>query len=289
MALRRLRDAEVGDADDPVEADNRVLRADVAVDDVQRGSVFTRALVRGMEAIEDVARDRRGDVDREAAARMRRRPEELREVDTLDPVHDDRRRTGGAVHEAEHAHDVRVTDRAAQTRLVLEARKALRIVREEGVKLLHRHVLSPPGGGPVVHLREVDRCRSTDPERPHNLETAHAVRHGRQRISGRHRGEGSSTRVPCALASLGDANVFLRCPQICGHRMPSRTPAPITTPMGWGRRDPFLRHPSDALGVQFDTGVGSTRDVHGRITSVVGSSLLPRNLRAVALTPVPSS
>ena len=52
-----MRDAEVGDARGPVDADEDVLGRDVAVDDVERLAVVVAELVRRVEARERIETD----------------------------------------------------------------------------------------------------------------------------------------------------------------------------------------------------------------------------------------
>jgi len=203
-AIGRLRDAEVGDADRAVDADEHVLRGHVAVDDLERDAVGRLRLVRGVEAREHVARDGRHDVERELRVRTRRGAEDLREIDALDPLHHDGGRARGALDHADHADDVRVANGVRQADFVFERREAARVLVEERVELLHRDVTT------VVEAREVHGGRASHTERAHDLESARAVHHGAKRISGRHRRDDTSTAVP----SQGKTDVFLRCPLI---------------------------------------------------------------------------
>ncbi|MBS2012696.1 MAG: hypothetical protein JST00_07415 [Deltaproteobacteria bacterium] len=187
-AERRLRDAEVGDAHDAVDADEDVLGGDVAVDEVERDAVVTRALVRRVEALQGVDGDGGDDVERKAGAGGRGRAEQLREVDALHPLHYDRGRARGPVDDAERADDVRVTNGRAEEHLVLERGEAVRVVGEEGVELLDRDVTA-------AEARQIHRRRSAHTEGADDLETARPVRPS-ERIFGSHRSVDTSTAVP---------------------------------------------------------------------------------------------
>ena len=86
-----LRDAEVEDARDAVDADEDVLRRDVAVDDAERLAALVRRLVRRVEAVERAAHDARPTIARRACAPPRSRVARTsRESDSpCDVLHDE--------------------------------------------------------------------------------------------------------------------------------------------------------------------------------------------------------
>lgn len=142
------------------------------MDDVERDAVRPATLVRGVEAREDVARDRGDDVDRQAATLRGGGAREHRELHAVDPFHHQRRLV--ALDELEHADHVRVPDARAELDLVLEHGPRRRIVGEERVELLH-------GDGPALAAlfttSEVDGRHAADAQGPHDLEAARGVGH----------------------------------------------------------------------------------------------------------------
>ena len=78
--LENLRDAEVRDARDAVDADEDVLRRDVAVHEADVTAALVDQLVRGVQAGERVERDAHRDARRQLAAALRGRDHELAEA-----------------------------------------------------------------------------------------------------------------------------------------------------------------------------------------------------------------
>ena len=138
MRPARLRDAEVEHARDAVDADEDVLRRDVAVDDAERLAVLVsspRARRAGRGA-------RRHDRARRSCSGMRaparRAARSRRESDSpCDVLHDEEELALGR-DDVERRHDVRVADARGEPRLVEEHRDELGILRELRVQPLDR-------------------------------------------------------------------------------------------------------------------------------------------------------
>ena len=149
--LSHLRDAEVGDACEAINADEDVRGADVAVDDVEQAAVVAQPMG-GVEPIERV----RDDVCDEA----RRSPpavaaQELLERAALDVVHDDVMDALLTAHVA-YAHYVVVVDAGGDPRLFEEH------VRELGVF-------------GQWHLGDAQLRGPRGADRPHDVHHTHAA------------------------------------------------------------------------------------------------------------------
>ena len=135
QARRGARDAEVGDARGAVDADQDVLRRDVAVDEVEQLVVVVPELVRGVQAGERVEHDADDDGHRNALAARRGARQEARQRVALDVLHHE---VVAAVAGAdlEDGDDVRMVDRRREARLVEEHLDELLLAREVRVQAL---------------------------------------------------------------------------------------------------------------------------------------------------------
>ena len=83
----RFRDAEVGDFHLPLEAQEDVLRAHVAVDDVEGAQLFVATPVRVVEPLGDLRRDVDAHVDWERDVTATNASEERREIEAVHVLH----------------------------------------------------------------------------------------------------------------------------------------------------------------------------------------------------------
>ena len=116
----RLRDAEVGNLDDPLEAEKDVLRRHVAVHDVERRAALF-ALVRVVQPLAASAIDVRADPRRDARLRFRG-AHQLAEVEALDVLHREKEPLVAVVLELVDLDDVRVVEARRELRLFDEHR-----------------------------------------------------------------------------------------------------------------------------------------------------------------------
>ena len=177
-----LRDAEVGDARDAVDADQHVLRRHVAVHEADRLAALVDRLVRGVQAGARVEDDADGDAGRQPLARARPGPHQLAERRALDVVHHE---LHGVAHGLDVAHvdDVRVVDARGEPRLAQE-RVAEAVVLEQ------------------VRVRPLDGDELPEAERPLQRAEEHRRHPARgdledglvTEVDGGGRGDGESTK-----------------------------------------------------------------------------------------------
>ena len=134
--VRGLGDAEVDDLHLPLERDEHVLRAHVAVHDAERRPVEVGELVRVLEAGEQLAEDLQLHVRRERRAGGRRPSPDAIERATVQVVH--RHEVAIAfVPDLVRLDDVRVVEARREAGLVEEHREERRILDEVRLQLLH--------------------------------------------------------------------------------------------------------------------------------------------------------
>jgi hypothetical protein len=144
LAVASLRDPEIEHARDPILANEHVLRRDVAVNDAERVPRFAHGLVRGVQAVERVADDRRRDSQRRRrGSTVGLEVKEARERLSGDVVHHDEELAGVGDH-VERRDDVRVADARDDAGLVHEHRGEVRILCQPRVKPLDGHGASEP-------------------------------------------------------------------------------------------------------------------------------------------------
>ncbi len=164
---RRARDAEVRQARAAVDADEDVLRRDVAVHDAERVVVVVLELVGGVEPREHVDDDAQAHLRRKAQARLRGAREQATERVALHVLHDD---VVALVARAnlEDGNDVRVVDARGEARLLQEHLDELGLARQVRVQALD--------GGEALEAadareaREVHRGHAARRELGHELE-----------------------------------------------------------------------------------------------------------------------
>ena len=135
QALGCLRDAEVEQASDPVDAHEDVGRRDVAVDDAERLAALAGRLVRGVEALEDADQDGDGDERRHALFHAPECAQEAVQGLPLHVLHDEEQdaRLGDDI---ERLHHVRVVDAGRHPSFVEEHLDELRLLGELRMELL---------------------------------------------------------------------------------------------------------------------------------------------------------
>jgi hypothetical protein len=152
-ALGRLGDAEVEHPRDPVDPDHDVLRADVAVDQIERLALLVARFVRRLQPPERPRERRRRDSRGQPPARTGAREPRQRLA-----VHVFHREQEFAVllDHVDDGHDVRVTHPRHQPRLVEQHRHQLGIVAVRAVQPLDGHRSREPGRpprAPQMHAR----------------------------------------------------------------------------------------------------------------------------------------
>ncbi len=139
-AARGAGDAEVEHLGRPVVGDEEVLRAHVAVDDVERLPGKVLLLVRVVEPRRRVDHDPQRQLDREALAPLLAALEHVGEVLPVQVLHRDE--VGAAVlAHVEHAHHVRVGEVGGGARLVEEHLHEVPVAGEVREDPLHHHQL----------------------------------------------------------------------------------------------------------------------------------------------------
>ncbi len=152
-----LGDAEVDHLHVPREGQEDVLRADVAVDDVEQLSAIVAELVRGVEPVGDLRGDPRGEVDREATSLLRQLLDELEEAAAVDELHD--HQVGAGVFEQLlHADHAGVLDAGGEARLIQEHPDELRLTRQVRVHHLDRDELREARR--ATSAPEIERCHT---------------------------------------------------------------------------------------------------------------------------------
>ncbi len=152
-------DAEVGQAGDAVDADEDVVRRDVAVDEAQGLLVRAPELVCGVEAGERVEEDAQRDVEREAAVVLAQRALDGVERGPLDVFHDEEDARVVLV-DVERRDHVGVVDARGEARLVEEHGDEVGLVLEV---LVHR-------------LERDEPLEPADAHRPRQEHRGHAAR-----------------------------------------------------------------------------------------------------------------
>ena len=148
---QRLRHAEVDQLDLPVVGDEHVLRADVAVHDLQRRAVEIGQRVRVLEAGEHAGQDPEPQRQAQLARTAQQPIEDARQRLAVEVLHRDRQLPVAGQHLV-GLHDVRVIEAERQPRLVEEHRHEVGIGGQLGPDPLQD--LQPPDAAARVHHRE---------------------------------------------------------------------------------------------------------------------------------------
>ncbi len=158
---RRLRDPEVGELDLAHEGDEDVVRADVAMNDVE---VRPGGLGLGVCVVERLAglpHHEDGDVGRHLSARELCGANDVRQILTVDVLHDDEVLAARRDAEVVNLDDVGVVERRRQLRLVDEHRDERFVLRQVRQDLLDADLLLKtlkPNGLRLVDLGHAALC-----------------------------------------------------------------------------------------------------------------------------------
>jgi hypothetical protein len=181
QAAHGARHAEVEQARHAVDADQDVLRRDVAVHDVEGLALFADRLVCGVEAVEHAGHDRH----HHARVRGRHHPangsQELREGLALHVLEDEEDLVV-VRHDVERRNDVGVPDARGEASLVEEHRQELGILRVLWVQSLDRDGAREPGDAteaPEMHRGHAARSdlaeQQVSPDEPSWPRRVHSV------------------------------------------------------------------------------------------------------------------
>ena len=143
-ADRRLRDAEIDHLGLAFERDQDIGRRDIAVHEVERGTVVARAAVRIGEPVREFATDEQREVDREALLALAEQAERATQVAAFDELEREEVLVADAT-DLEDLRDVDVLELDRDLSLVDEARDELCIGREVREHLLDHTELLEAG------------------------------------------------------------------------------------------------------------------------------------------------
>src|SRR5262249_7427303 len=130
----RLGDAEVRDARNSVQADEDILRRDVAMHEAERRSILVARSVEGFQTLRSVDQNARGD----GYGKARFGTPAVGERAALDIVHDQQELAVGVL-DVDDTHDVRVAHERRESRLGEEHLDEALVVEEVRVRALYRH------------------------------------------------------------------------------------------------------------------------------------------------------
>ncbi len=163
---RDLRDAEVGHLHVPVESDQDVFRAHVAVDDPQGLSAVVAEGVGMVESAEGLGAHGRGECGDHPAPRLHHRSPDPAQAVAVHVLHRDEVRAL-VLTQLEDLHEVRVREQGRHPRLVQEHLDRCVILGEEGQDPLHHHDLGEPSRA-SRHGKE-DFAHSSGAQQVHQL------------------------------------------------------------------------------------------------------------------------
>jgi len=124
-----VRDAEIGDARDPVLADEHVLRRDVAVDEMERAAGVVHQLVGCMQPFERVDHDAQRNLGRKWTSLPGQASDQGVQREPVHELHDEKQPLRTAL-DRERGDDVRVTNARGEPRLVEEHRDEVLLARD---------------------------------------------------------------------------------------------------------------------------------------------------------------
>ncbi len=198
----RARDAEVGDLHRPLEREQDVLRADVAVDDLERLTGLVLLLVRVVQALRGLGDDPGADPAAECVVPLDfARRHEAAEIAPLDVLHREEQALVAEVLKFVDLDDVRVIEPRREVRLLDEHRAKATRAEVRGQDALEDEDLVRPLGAAL--LREEDLGHAAGAEAPDDLEAGRspsAARAGRSFSCGP-RDHFTSMRADYILAS----------------------------------------------------------------------------------------
>ena len=153
----RAGDAKVGDARGAVDADQDVVRGDVAVDDLERGAVTVGELVGGVQAGEQVEEDAQREPERQGAPLLARADEDLVEREAIDVLHHQEDALIVLLH-IERGHHVGVVHPRGEAGLIEEHGDEIRLLGQVRVHRFDRDLTLESAGS--------DGAAEVDPRHP---------------------------------------------------------------------------------------------------------------------------